>query len=148
MHGDRVPISLMVFEPARHDTACSRHPPLASPARQDIHTVKFQTDYPACPPTEHGERVRLQIIDRPPEKSGEQTALMCWYDVKGFCFFGCSSRWPAPGEFTAHGEDPHFTISCYCPGRMWLRPALALALNSLAGLGSTPLVASKPVAEA
>lgn len=57
------------IDPARHDTACSRPPP----ARQDIHTVKFQTDYPASArlrstASESGS----QIIDRPPGKSGER----------------------------------------------------------------------------
>lgn len=60
----------------------------------------------------------------------------------------CYSSQP-PGEFSAHGGDPHFTIPCYCPGRIALALVLALAgVGSLARLGSTPLMASKPVAEA
>lgn len=113
------------------------------PARQDIHTVKFQTDYPASArlrstASESGS----QIIDRPPGKSGERRRCVV-NDVKGFCFFGYFS---APGEFTTHGGDPHFTVPCYCPGRIAL--ALALALAAWPGLGSTPLTASESVAEA
>lgn len=138
--GHRVPHLSLVFEPARHDTACSRPPP---PARQDIHTVKFQTDYPASvrlrsTASESGS----QIIDRPPESlgNGVDVSLMM---SKAFALPGYFS---APGEFTTHGGDPHFTVPCYCPGRIAL--ALALALGAWPGLGTTPLTASESVAEA
>lgn len=66
---------------------------------------------------------------------------------KAFAFW-CYFSQP-PGEFTAHCGDPHFTVPCYCPGRIALALVLALAgVGSLARLGSTPLMPSKPVAEA
>lgn len=105
--------------------------------------MKFQTDYPASvrrrsTASESGS----QIIDRPPESlgNGVDVSLMM---SKAFAFPGYFS---APGEFTTHGGDPHFTVPCYCPGRIAL--ALALALGAWPGLGTTPLTASESVAEA
>ena len=49
---------------------------------------------------------------------------MCFYDVKTFCFFGYFSCWSGPRRvFTTHGDDPHFTVPYYRPGRIggWRR---------------------------
>lgn len=120
MRGHLVPMSRWCSN--RHGTTphVRGHPRLV---RISIHTVRFQTDYPTCPPTEHGERVRLQLIDRPPRSLGNQR-VMCWYDVKGFCFFGYFSCWSSPRRvFTTLGDDPHFTVPCSRPGRIggWRR---------------------------
>lgn len=72
-----------------------------------------------CPPTEHGERVSPQIIDRPPEKSGGTGR--CVDMMSGaFAFWAISPAGQLPGEFTAHGDDPHLTVPCYSPGRIGL----------------------------